>query len=141
MILVHKLRMKCMKVLVHQQPYKEILKSFGLEKLFSLRWSSSYDFFLAWFVFGLPLWKSSCLITLEIWSLILNLVLLSSKSKLTKSWFYRTHLIWNITFLIQSCTLRTSTSKSKYILFLFPFPMLLRLSVVAFNFKKFMCIN
>uniref|UniRef100_F6I7B1 Uncharacterized protein n=1 Tax=Vitis vinifera TaxID=29760 RepID=F6I7B1_VITVI len=25
-----------MKVLVHQQPYKEILRSFGLEKLFSL---------------------------------------------------------------------------------------------------------
>ena len=24
--------MKCMKVLVHQQPYKEILRSFGLEK-------------------------------------------------------------------------------------------------------------
>ena len=80
--------MKCIKVLVHQQPYKEILWSFGLEKLFSLRWSSS-----SWFLFGLiclPLWKSSCLITLEIWSLVLNLVLLSSKSKLTKHWFHRT---------------------------------------------------
>ena len=33
--------MKCMIVLVHQQPYKEILRSFGLEKLFYLRWSSS----------------------------------------------------------------------------------------------------
>ena len=36
----------------------------------------------------LPLWKSSCLITLEIWSLVLNLVLLSSKSILTKPWFH-----------------------------------------------------
>ena len=36
----------------------------------------------------LPLWKSSCLITLEIWSLVLNLVLLSSKSRLTKPWFH-----------------------------------------------------
>ena len=37
----------------------------------------------------LPLWKSSCLITLEIWSLVLNLVLLSSKSRLTKPWFHK----------------------------------------------------
>ena len=36
----------------------------------------------------LPLWKSSCLITLEIWSLVLNLILLSSKSRLTKPWFH-----------------------------------------------------
>ena len=38
--------MKCMKILMHQQPYKEIVRSFGLEKLFSLRWSSSSWFFL-----------------------------------------------------------------------------------------------
>ena len=49
--------MKCMKVLVHQQPYKEILRSFGLEKLFSLRWSSS-----SWSLIGLIcLW----IVTLE----------------------------------------------------------------------------
>ena len=48
-----------------------------------------HDFSLAWFVFGLPLWKSYCLITLEIWSLVLNLVLLSSKSRLTKPWYHR----------------------------------------------------
>ena len=42
----------------------------------------------------LPLWKSSCLITLEIWSLVLNLVLLSSKSRLTKRWFHN-KLLWN----------------------------------------------
>ena len=82
--------MKCIKVLVHQQPYKEILWSFGLEELFSLRWSSS-SWFLLWLDLSLwlPLWKSSCLITLEIWSLVLNLVFLSSKSRLTKPWFHR----------------------------------------------------
>ena len=81
--------MKCIKVLVHQQPYKEILWSFGLEELFSLRWSSS-SWFLIWLdlSLSLPLWKSSCLITLEIWLLVLNLVLLSSKSRLTKPWFH-----------------------------------------------------
>ena len=47
-----------------------------------------HDFSLAWFVVELPLWKSSCLITLEIWSLVLNLVLLSLKSRLTKPWFH-----------------------------------------------------
>ena len=40
-----------MKVLVHQQLYKEILWSFGLEKLFSLRWSFLHDFSLIWFIF------------------------------------------------------------------------------------------
>ena len=81
--------MKCMKVLMHQQPYKEILRIFGLEKLFSLRRFSS-SWFLLWLDLSLwlPLWKSSCLITLEIWSLVLNLVLLSSKSRLTKPWFH-----------------------------------------------------
>ena len=43
--------MKCMKVLVHQQPYKEILWSLDLEKLFSLRWSSSSWFLLGMIVF------------------------------------------------------------------------------------------
>ena len=44
-----------------------------------------------------PLWKSSCLITLEIESLVLNLVLLSSKPRLTKPWFhtfYPTHYLF-----------------------------------------------
>ena len=36
----------------------------------------------------LSFWKSSCLITLEIKSLVLNLGLLSSKPRLTKSWFH-----------------------------------------------------
>ena len=53
-----------------------------------------HDFSLAWFVFGLPLWKLSCLITLEIWSLVLNLVLLSSKSRLTKPWFHKYDVGW-----------------------------------------------
>ena len=54
-----------------------------------------HDFSLAWFVFELPLWKSSCLITLEIWSLVLNLVLLSSKSRLTKHWFHSFYVYLN----------------------------------------------
>ena len=78
-----------MKNLMHQQPYKEILWSLDLAKHFSLKSSSSY-----WFPFDLtlslwlPLWKSSCLITLEIWSLVPNLVFLSSKSRLTKPCFH-----------------------------------------------------
>ena len=46
----------------------------------------------------LPLWKSYCLITLEIWSLVLNLILLSSKSRLTKPWFHITITI-NLTII------------------------------------------
>ena len=70
MILVHKLRMKCMKVLVHQQPYKEILRSFSLEKLFSLRWSSS-----SWFLLGLIcLWIATLEVVLSdhTWNMIIN---------------------------------------------------------------------
>ena len=81
--------MKCMKVLVHQQPYKEILWNLGLKK--TLLFEVVFFFMISpWLDFSLwlPLWKSSCLIILEIWSLVLNLVLLSSKSRLTKPWFH-----------------------------------------------------
>ena len=78
-----------MKDLVHQQPYKEILWSLSLEKYFSLRSSFSYWFFYDLILsLWLPLWQSSCLITLEIQSLVSNLILLSSKSRLTKPWFH-----------------------------------------------------
>ena len=62
--------MKCMKVLVHQQPYKEILRCFGLEKLFSLRWSSS-----SWFLLGLIcLWIATLEIVLSnhTWNMIIS---------------------------------------------------------------------
>ena len=62
--------MKCMKVLVHQQPYKEILRSFGLEKLFSLRWSSS-----SWFLFNLIcLWIAILEVVLptHTWNMIIS---------------------------------------------------------------------
>ena len=62
--------MKCMKVLVHQQPYKEILRNFGLEKLFSLRWSSSL-----WFLLGLIcLWIATLEIVLpnHTWNMIIS---------------------------------------------------------------------
>ena len=62
--------MKCMKVLVHQQPYKEILRSFGLEKLLSLRWSSS-----SWFLLGLIcLWIATLEIVLpnHTWNMIIS---------------------------------------------------------------------
>ena len=62
--------MKCMKVLVHQQPYKEILRSFGLEKLFSLRWSSS-----SWFLLGLIcLWIATLEVILpnHTWNMIIS---------------------------------------------------------------------
>ena len=47
----------------------------------------------------LLLWKSSCLITLEIWSLVLNLILLSSKSRLTKPWFHTSEMSFHDCFL------------------------------------------
>ena len=62
--------MKCMKVLVHQQPYKEILRSFGLKKLFSLRWSSS-----SWFLLGLIcLWIATLEVVLpnHTWNMIIS---------------------------------------------------------------------
>ena len=62
--------MKCMKVLVHQQPYKEILRSFGLEKLFSLRW-----YFSSWFLLGLIcLWIATLEVVLpnHTWDMIIN---------------------------------------------------------------------
>ena len=62
--------MKCMKVLVHQQPYKGILRSFGLEKLFSLRWSSS-----SWFLIGLIcLWIATLEVVLpnHTWNMIIS---------------------------------------------------------------------
>ena len=62
--------MKYMKVLVHQQPYKEILRSFGLEKLFSLRWSPS-----SWFLLGLIcLWIATLEVVLpnHTWNMIMS---------------------------------------------------------------------
>ena len=62
--------MKYMKVLVHQQPYQEILKNFGLEKLLSLRWSSS-----PWFLLGLIcLWIATLEIVLpnHTWNMIIS---------------------------------------------------------------------
>ena len=106
--------MKCIKVLVHQQPYKEILWSFGLEELFSLRWSSS-SWFLIWLdlSLSLPLWKSSCLITLEIWLLVLNLVLLSSKSRLTKPWFHKDYWVNLHLFLFEVFLINIDNKRSR----------------------------
>ena len=62
--------MKCIIVLVHQQPYKEILRSFGLEKLFYLRWSSSL-----WFLIGLIcLWIAILEVVLpnHTWNMIIS---------------------------------------------------------------------
>ena len=79
---------------MHESPSAPTTLQRDLKKLWSWKNSSLWgglllhDFSLAWFLFGLPLWKLSCLITLEIWSLVLNLVLLSSKSRLTKPWFH-----------------------------------------------------
>ena len=79
---------------MHGNPSAPTTLQRDLMKLGSLKNTSLWgglllhDFSLAWFVFGLPLWKLSCQITLEIWSLVLNLVLLSSKSWLTKPWFH-----------------------------------------------------
>ena len=59
-----------MKVLLHQQPYKEILWSLGLEKLFSLRWSSS-----SWFLLDLIcLWIAILEVVLSnpTWNMIIS---------------------------------------------------------------------
>ena len=128
--------MKCMKVLVHQQPYKEILRCFGLEKLFSLRRSSS-----SWFLLGLIcLWIATLEIVLpnHTWNMIISskpcFVIIKIKINQTLVSHFPFHFLFSTSSLVHHCVhmgvFRSTSYSLPHPLFttmsiLFPFPLLL----------------
>ena len=113
--------MKCVKILVHQQPYKEILWSLNLDK--TLLFEVIFFFMISLWLdlsLWLSLWKLSCLITLKIWSLVLNLVLLSSKSRLTKPWFHSFLYLFEVE-TVDHLLLYSAKVRVLWNMFFFPF--------------------